>query len=610
VTVADVPARPNNDAALLPFEAFRIGQDGNREKITLPPEDRPFQVKLSDRSALLLRLPATGKCRWQVSCAAGVLADEFRTRHPFYESAFDNIYTYPQGHNVLWSSVRTPFGFTAAQAEISFTTPSGTLSFSFPPEDRPAAVFLLDRVGNDHTPHLLMVKKLPDTPLAVSGDTVTFNCSRQPAARGYEGTGDPRLTAVAGGWLFDNGKIRLRIGLSGSLASWEQRGANGQWQSLLTSMQIVLNSGYTGETQPLTSENDAETFSLFQKDQTGKMTLRFYGCPRGTAFYNKLAPNTVNYSFAYTLDDSASFGFAAAVRPITEPQTESMKLALSARPADFRRLKMYRDATVIAGTKFVSVKDNRPQPLPTALRLSNDAAADIVFSGVDFSGGTPERIVLMNNELLCAWHVRSLARQDFGRWRIFSAVIGTGTGAAYPAPALDWQDRKPSPQDGPLLDTAFGYDYWGAFPDLVQMFSYALPWQMPHGSAVVDGQAVITFTGAEKQLLRQIVSTKSMRSGEKWRLSALVKGDGLVAKPGQPVAFLQFSNRYSQRDPRSQDGRFTTVEFPAGTWDYREYHVDLELPAKFDGLTVQIGGAAKAGKLWIKNVRLTRLPAQ
>ena len=59
----------------------------------------------------------------------------------------NNMYSLPSGHNVLWSSVQQPFGFTEREAELCFRTTKGALRFSFPPENRPRSFALQLQAG-------------------------------------------------------------------------------------------------------------------------------------------------------------------------------------------------------------------------------------------------------------------------------------------------------------------------------------------------------------------------------------------------------------------------------------------------------------------------------
>jgi len=602
------------------LEGFLLLPDGSRRDVSSALKGKGMvDLDLPDETALMLRVPINGqKCIWTARCASGVYQDAFRTRHPFYNSAFDNIYSLPQGVNVLWSSVRSPFGLTENEAEISLETGTSSICFQFQPERRPAAVFLLDRVGDDLNPWLFVMKRLPDTPLAIEGSSVAFKISKTPSSELFSGTGDARLFPIAGGWLFDNGSIRMRIGATGALAGWWKKSPDGSWVQLLSDAQLVMESGYTDASERYATENDAEAFSLFHKETDGSLTLRFFGRPRGNTFFDKLAPNLLNYAIAYTLNDSDSFGFTCAARPVSPPMKDKLLMALSLRTVGANKLFFFRDGALIAKKRFYSVRDGVESKLPQEMRIAFDAHKwNVSIVDIVSSGPKVERISLANDEILYAWNKKTIPAGDFGIWRVFSAKIGVGDLQTAPFPCRDMHDRKASDADGHLLDPSFEFDYWGAFPETVQMFSYALPWQMPIGAQIASDfphsgkrAAKITLAKNEVRVLRQPLPVKLMRKGETWRVTAFVKGELLEpVNTEEPAAIMRLSNPNAQKDPRApqKTGRYIATSLPTGSFDYAKFQVDFRLPEKFDGAEVQIGGLEASGTLWVDDVSLTKL---
>lgn len=492
---ASQPAPP---AKLLPYEAFLLLPDGSRKPLA---DIKPglFQIDAAENHALIVRIdPGNVPLYWQVKSASGVVTDQFRTRHPFYNSMLNNMYSLPSGHNVLWSSVSQPLGFSENEANIFFYSANGSFGLSFPPENRPAAVFLIDRIGNDHAPHLVMVKQIPDTPLKTTGEKICGRIStKQVNPQSETLSGDPRLKRIAGGWLFDNGKLRLRIASNGSLTqAWQLK--NTVWQSCIQNLQLELNSGYIGSRTPYSSANEIEAFQLFEKQPDGSLLLRFFGRPRGGSYYQILPPNALNYVIAYTLNDSPAFGFTCGIRMVTAPAQKQMNLSLTGQ--------------------LSSSPDN---PIP----IRNDSKANGRFDAA-------------NGRLTYHWYKGDTPQKKFGRWELFSAVIG-GEGIE---PWDECIGRESSPDSGGILDPSFEFDYWGAFPDTVQMFCTALPWQMPFGSSISTethhGKHAIQLhlTGKDEQRLKQRLTGTSMRAGEVWKLSAWVKAGDLKKKPSGSAA--------------------------------------------------------------------------
>lgn len=544
----------------LPCSGFYLAGDGVR---------LPFAVREGISScdavpgrAVVLRIDGGGEplC-WRARSACGTVGDRFRTRHPFYNSMRNNMYSLPSGHNVLWSSVQQPFGFTEREAELLFWTTKGSLRISFPPEERPAGVFLLDRIGEDHAPHLVIVKGIPDTPLAAAGTKLSWRVTSGTAAlTGPEETrsGDSRLRRIAGGWWFDNGNLRLRIASNGSLLSAQQR-RGGLWRSIVDDLQLDLRSGYVAGSTLYSSANEMETFQLLEKRRSGTLQLNFFGRPRGRSYYQILPPNALNYQITYTLDDSAGFGFACAVRPVTAPSHSGMMLALNGRLA--------------AGTPLRLVAGN-----PAWLTHRDDA-----FSFRWFDGG--------------------ISRSELGIWNVFAAKIG-GEAAE---PRCEFAGRGASSESGGVLDPSFELEYQGAFPDTVQMYCYALPWLMPYGSSVTTEaprhgkRAVrIDLTGREEQRLKQQLTGTTMRPGERWRLSVWVKARGLRGSRLDLRLHTPFHRWADNRNCLSRP-------VSDGSYDYRLLALEFTVPEKLENWELQLGGRAASGTVWFDDLRLEKV---
>ena len=551
---------PEGGTEPLPFTGFYLAGDGSR----LPFATREGITScdaLSDRAVVFRIDGGDEPLYWRACSACGTVGDRFRTRHPFYNSMLNNMYSLPSGHNVLWSSVQQPFGFTEREAEVLFRTTKGALRFSFPPENRPAGVFLLDRIGEDHAPHLVIVKRIPDTPLAAAGTKLSWRVTSGNAAWSDEAetrSGDPRLRRIAGGWWFDNGNLRLRIASNGSLLSAQQR-RGGVWQPLAGDLHLELRGGYGAGNTLYSSVNEIETFQLLEKRSDGSLQLHFFGRPRGSSYYQILPPNALNYQIAYTLNDAAGFGFACAVRPVTAPAHSGMMLALNGRLA--------------AGTPLRQAAGN------SAWLTHRDGA----FSFRWFDGGIP--------------------RTELGIWNVFAAKIG-GDAAE---PRCEFAGRGASAESGGVLDPSFELEYQGAFPDTVQMYCYALPWQMPYGSSVTTEaprhgkRAVrIDLTGREEQRLKQRLTGTTMLPGEVWQLSVWVKARALRES--------RIDLRLHTPTHRWEGNRNTLSRpVPDGTFDYRRLELRFTVPEKQENWEIQLGGKAASGTIWFDDLHLEKV---
>ena len=315
------------------FTLLRFGNVPAGAAPLLPPAPGesllPFKEVARTENVVIYRIPQYGDPIWyRAETACGMVEDRFRTRHPYYPPMLTNMYSNPLGHNTLWSSLFQPFGFTEDQARLTLFNARGSVSFSFPMKNRPAGVFLTDQFGDVQDPHVVIVKNIPSTPLSGKGTLGRISTAKTPAAETV--SGDCRLHRIAGGWLYDNGKIRLRIANSGTLVGfWTKK--NGKWQLKLEHLAITMRGGYGPGHKTYTSANEMEGMGYFEKQDDGSLLLRFYGRPRGGHFYDILKPGTVEYYMAYTLNNSDSFALSAGVRPGVYPAGKEMTLSLSGK---------------------------------------------------------------------------------------------------------------------------------------------------------------------------------------------------------------------------------------------------------------------------------------
>ncbi|MBR5025588.1 MAG: hypothetical protein IKX48_11005, partial [Victivallales bacterium] len=183
----------NHGNQQLAFKAFTIGNDGQRTPL---PDFTQFDSRTTNiGNGLLLRLdiPEGTPCDWAASAANGVWFDRFRTRHPLCNGVIRNIYYMAQGGNVLWNSLFWPFGLSQHDANITFATQDGSVTLRFNPQSLPAAVFILDRVGDDHVPHVFIAEKLDDVP---EFGTCPFTLELQPSSFSHKAQLDTHLTSM------------------------------------------------------------------------------------------------------------------------------------------------------------------------------------------------------------------------------------------------------------------------------------------------------------------------------------------------------------------------------------------------------------------------------
>ena len=120
--------------------------------------------------------------------------------------------------------------------------------------------------------------------------TVPVEAVRAPET----GTGDSRLRTVVGGWMFDDGKMRVHLQRNGALRGvW--RCENGAWRRLSGAIYLRVE----GE-KAYDQASDVEPVALLSREGDGTLRLSFDGVLRNLRRTGKM-PNGTSYHTAYTL---------------------------------------------------------------------------------------------------------------------------------------------------------------------------------------------------------------------------------------------------------------------------------------------------------------------
>lgn len=579
---------------------------------------------MREPSGLLLRLPiaADEPCDWLAQAAAGVWEDRFRTRHPHFDGVVRNIYHHLQGGNVLWNSLQNPFGFSANEARLAFRTANGSLELAFAPDAQPALASILDRVGDDHAPHVFMRWGIGDDAIgnAVRSFTFTLRQATPPATAAPSGTSDPRLQPMAGGWCFDNGALRLLISNSGIVSSHEVRSADGKWQKLSGAYQLYTDAGYAEEGTRFQALDDVETFARFTRDPDGTLRLAFSGTMRGRGRFD-LMRLPIDYVTEYTLGAGAGFGFAWAARPRNASQGKRVFVAMQQQLNNCASVEFLRDGQRVAignasknreaETKLIA---NAPLPDTIVLR-DNSGAARLRYTQMRWDGPQPENLFIHGQALYLAWHDGDAAHDHIGQWRRASAWIAPND--ATPAPTTQPLATLALPalnasSNGLLSDPSFEHgslNYW--YRRLVQLQSRASTWSVPTGGSVTadtvhSGAAAAAIVGASGQyrLFTQTLSVNTFKPGTTWRLSCWARGEDI--RPGPDAwmgAVLRFAAQLRQDDGRNIT-RYGEVKMPMGSFNWQHFVVEWTVPDNVTGLSIQAGLNGNEGRLWLDDLIL------
>jgi len=589
----------------LTAEAWLLKNNGSRKRIDWSLNNGRFSAELYGNTGILVQIPLNGrKLKYRIRHAGGVIEDDFRTRHPSCESLMTNIYTLPQGGNLLWSSVFSPFGLSEESAEISLFDEKSSIKFTFSSKDRPGAVFLLDRLDNDHNPWLFIVKKVPGSTIACNGRKVSFKVSTADTDNSFKGSGDPRLIPIAGGWLFDNGKIRLRIGATGSLISASRKNNSGKWTEVFHDFQPVIQGGYTTKKRRFLAEYDVEAFSLFDRKEDGTLVLQFFGHPRGKEFFELLAPNTVDYAITYTLNDSEAFGYTCGMRPLLAATQDQMLMALSCQVNDRAYPIFTAKGEKLAAGRFVF---SSTTSLPDQIEMREGG---FKFSQLQFNGPQMTEIDMNGKELLLYWHKHSIPKKQLGIRRTVSGLMDLCD-----APVIERsfaeKEQIISFFNG-VTDPSFERENFASWPLTARGMINDNAWVLPTEGMIVPEyphsgkqSLKIIMENGEERFASQVINPSRLKAGEVWRLSIYARGKDLKKLPTKKSAIeLRFSNPSTQGDRRTKAGRYTKVVLPVGSFEYSQFYVDFTVPETWNGLSIQLGGTAQSGIIWFDDVKL------
>lgn len=174
---------------------------------------------------LIIHLPDSG--RWYAHSAEGSFESPFLVRHPHMDAFVSRYKDRWLNGAVRWDSRSHPFGFTREHATVGGI--DGETAYECHGFEADADVMIWDRIGDD-----------AGLAVSVSGTNKTaFSvvCTTLPAAEALKkrdpGTGDSRLTPAMGGWLYDDGRLRVKIRRTGAIAGIWRKGDDGMWREML-----------------------------------------------------------------------------------------------------------------------------------------------------------------------------------------------------------------------------------------------------------------------------------------------------------------------------------------------------------------------------------------
>lgn len=644
---------PHDARAMLPVELWVMGEDGSRHALPTAltgaegtmPELAQYGTEIQRRaladggcefhvtpaaasrehSGLLLRVPLAGApTTWRVQAAGAVWEDRFRTRHPLADAFKGNVYHLPQGGNVLWHSLQHPFGLSDEQAQLSFQSPAGSVALRFAAEALPGAVYLLDRVGDDHNPHVFIMWAAPDCSQRPRRDSYRFSIGAassvvESASARSVATGDPRLRVMPGGWEFDNGRLRLRLSRAGTISALSRRLENGDWAPVLSDTRYYSDAGYGEAHKTYDARHDVEAFARFSHNAAGDLVLSFNSQPRGSYRFDILN-HPLDYVLEYTLGNGSGFGLSCAQRHLRPPQGARVFSAFMMVAPDTTGVRMYRDQALLASGQAGKSREAECKLIgefPDALHLLRDDDQPLLrLENILWQGPKPDNLFIHGRCLFLAWQDGPPNNEWQGQWRAASCWVdlardADGVPAVRTVAALNLPPSSPPVEgDGMLLaDPSFESLPQPWLFQLAQLVSQHSPWTVPAGAGfckdvVRHGQASAKIVGAAGSFrnLVQPLPDGAIKPGETWRLSVWAKGEDIATgTEGWMKPLLRFVH-YKHPDKR----RYTTAYLPLGSFDWTQVTLDFVVPENLGPTQVGVGLDGAVGTLWLDDMRLER----
>ena len=232
-----------------------------------------------------------GCARWFAHTAEGSFESPCFPSHGDRKRHASPFYRFARGGDLLWDGRLHPFGFTPDYARFGGIGRTSAVVASIC--DLRARVLLLDSHGAVECLHAEVVSPA-DSPAPVAWMTVPATAVRAPEV----GTGDTRLRMVVGGWMFDDGKLRVHLQRNGALRGvWRRE--NNAWRRLSGSIYLKAEGEKTYD-----QASDVEPIATLSREDDGTLRLSFDGVLRNIRRTGKM-PHGTSYHTAYTLGGTA-----------------------------------------------------------------------------------------------------------------------------------------------------------------------------------------------------------------------------------------------------------------------------------------------------------------
>jgi hypothetical protein len=570
-----------------------------------------WQGGVPEGAALVFAVPEAE--RWKAATAEGLFGSPFRVRHPLCDGVVGSIYRLPQGTAVLWDSRLHPFGAGAAQAQVGAEAGGRHVTFGFDPARLPASVQLLERAGDAHGLRVVLAWREEEHGVATGGGELVFTVGgwRGPEA----GDGDARLTAVGGGWQFENAHYRARVSRNGVLAELWRREGDG-WRQVVRRSRFYTDKGFGGD-KDYGQENDVETRVRIERVAEG-VRLRFVGEMRGFYRFDKMA-QPVRYYSDYTFGDGPAFRRAFAFNAAALSSAPSAFLSQMASVEGAARVAFADAAGVFVTGERGDGRARTAQTaqaaekgrLPAEIRVEAADGLALRLADARWFGVKPANVFLHGDDLHMAWMDGAPDNSGARQWNGVSLSVACADGAV--AAGAEVPLVSGAGGGAELLRDGDFESVGGGRRLLIAGQTLSLPerdtrlaWQLPPGGTVVEegGSRCVRVEGdgASYRLARQTLPVQAFPAGSVWRLSARVKGAGLQkADMDWKTACVRWALHTGEKTA------YHTASLPPGDSAWRGLSAEMTVPEGVTGVSVEAGMNGNAGVVWVDDVRVERV---
>ncbi len=587
-------------------------------------------------AAINFSVPDSRFPHWNVLTPWDFFVEHYQPRHLTTDGVYGSIYWRPQGTNVIFDSLLTPFYPLRSNNSVS----CGLLPVLLD-DTPPARVRILDRIGEKKELSLLVSWTDETAPRLATEPAFTLFFGLPPTDP--KDPPNPNFRRAIGGWIYENDHYRLRISRSGTITSLDRKVSNDTQRagdgaernprtgnvaqsedcaeyrsvpgSLIRQGDLYTDYGYSDKKMRYAAADDVEAACRIVQDGD-VMRLRFEGQLRHNGRFDLLRP-PVEYFIEYALGDDSAFDLNYGVKTSRMP-TDNKGFLAAIFPMDrVETFEYFKDGKSVATGTNVDAKGRSPEyrlnEVDAAVLRSSDQSVLLRFSNVD--GDAASKLFLDRKNFFVTFDDRDAVGPP-NRWRSFAATVFVddkqqspkrqrGTNAA---PLADASGSENSIIADGGFENSFGNDLVSLRTGVVlkgdrKQFG---GWQTPQGGSISvsekhSGSASAQVVGeiANYRLFAQDLDAKAFPVGSKLKLTAWVKGDKIEKGPeGWQVGCIRFAAQIG--------GKMQYYSSPnlLGTFDWKQIVAEFAVPEKLERLTVQVGLNGASGTLWIDDVEI------